>query len=88
MYRQLLPRITCSRLESPFFGYDDLRFMREMRLIHSRQLLFFQDEFLVFHRPCKNFLNLSVCLAQLFSIFKNLYILKTAHMFIIPFSLC
>ena len=65
MYRHLLTCITCSRLESPLCGYNNLRFIRETRLIHRRQLLSFQDEFLVFHRPCKNFLNLSVCLAQL-----------------------
>ena len=88
MYRHLLTCITCSRLESPLCGYNNLRFIFKACLIHGRQLLFFQDEFLVFHRLCKSFLNLSVCLAQPFSIFKNLYILKTAHMFIIPFSLC
>ena len=86
MYRHFLTCITCSRLESPLCGYNNLRFIRETRLIHRRQLLSFQNEFLVFHRSCKGVLNPSVCLAQPFGIFKNFHILNTAHMFPIPSS--
>ncbi len=65
MYRYFLACITCSRLESPLCGYDDLRFIFKACLIHSRQLRSFQNQLLVFcHRPRKSVLNLSVCFTQ------------------------
>lgn len=48
MYRYFLACITCSRLESPLCGYDDLRFIFKACLIHSRQLRSFQNQLLVF----------------------------------------
>lgn len=49
MYRHLLACITCSRLESPLCGYNNLRLICETRLIYGRQIHSFRNQLLIFH---------------------------------------